>query len=250
MLDKISPVASRRVPTGRLAVILVMTFLLALAVTAQIKAALIPTSNNVARNQALAKSVQDLEGQNVRLRGDVLATNGEISQLNQQLARLSAAAGSIQDLTQAEKETAGLAAVQGPGIAIDLQSGANPHNRNDLKQDWLVHYQDIQDIVNLLWASGAEAISVNHQRIVATSGFYAAGSDILLNGVQLTSPYHLESIGDASRMGDALGKDNDLTELKDRSNLYQLGLKWTAQRRLRLPAYEGAFVVRFAIAGA
>ena len=89
-----------------------------------------------------------------------------------------------------------------------------------------------------------------HQRIVATSGFYAAGSDILLNGVQLTSPYHLESIGDASRMGDALGKDNDLTELKDRSNLYQLGLKWTAQRRLRLPAYEGAFVVRFAIAGA
>ena len=50
MLDKISPVASRRVPTGRLAVILVLTFLLALAVTAQIKAALGRTASQVVLN--------------------------------------------------------------------------------------------------------------------------------------------------------------------------------------------------------
>ena len=113
----------------------------------------------------------------------------------------------------------------------------------------MVKYLDIQDVVNLLWSANAEAVSVNGQRVVNTSSFYITGADVLLNGVHLASPYRFEAIGDGNRLNAFLSDANNLSELKTRSEIYQLKFHWQRERDMTLPAFDGAFIVRYAVAG-
>ena len=97
-----------------------------------------------------------------------------------------------------------------PGISVDLANGNDPHIVGDNKRDFQVKYTDIQDVVNLLWSSGAESVSVNNQRVVASSSFFVAGTDVLLNGTHLTPPYHIEAIGDGNAFNQALSDSGNL----------------------------------------
>ena len=241
--------AEPRPARARVATIVAVTFLMAAAVTAQVKASVIPSSNQVARDQALVRSAQALERDNASLRGQLTALNQQVRDLNADLARKSTAAAAAQAALRAEKNRAGLTPVDGPGIAVQLADGNDPKVQGDTKRDWAVKYVDIQDVVNVLWSAGAEAVSVNRQRVVPSSSFYVAGSDLLLNGVHLTAPYEVDGIGDTSRFNATLSSSDNLADLKSRSELYQLKLSWQTQRDLRLPAYDGALVTRYAVVG-
>lgn len=229
--------------------IVVVTFLLAAAVTAQLKASLVPASNRVARDQQLVNSAQALEQDNVNLRGQLQAIEETIKHDNDRLAQTSQQAQEAQLAARDLKEKAGMTKVSGPGISVDLANGNDPHVTGDNRRDWLVKYLDIQDVVNLLWSASAEAVSVNGQRVVSTSSFYVAGTDVLLNGVHLTSPYHLEAIGSGDHFNNVLSDQSNLSELRNRSDIYQLKFHWQTERDLTLPAFDGAFIVRYAVAG-
>ena len=91
----------------------------------------------------------------------------------------------------------GLSPLHGPGVTITVHDGRNPNDPTDRSLGWIVHYQDLQDLVNLLWAQGAEAVAVNDQRVVPTTSFFYAGVNILVNTAsRLTGPYQVTAIGD------------------------------------------------------
>jgi uncharacterized protein YlxW (UPF0749 family) len=229
--------------------IVFVTFLLAAAVTAQLRASPVTGSNRVARDQQLVDSARALEADNVGLRRQLKSIQDQIKRDNDRLALTSQVAMQAQLAARDQKERAGMTRVSGPGISVELGNGNDPHVPGDNRRDWLVKYVDIQDVVNQLWSANAEAVSVNGQRVVSTSSFYVAGSDLLLNGVHLTAPYRIEAIGDGGHLNEVLSNVNNLAELKSRSDLYQLKLKWQTERNLSLPAYDGAFTVRSAVAG-
>ena len=63
----------------------------------------------------------------------------------------------------------------------------------------VVHQQDIQAFVNALWAGGAEAISLQGQRLISTTGIKCVGNTVVLDGVPYSPPYVIEAIGDPAR---------------------------------------------------
>jgi uncharacterized protein YlxW (UPF0749 family) len=229
--------------------IVVVTFLLSTAVTAQIKASLVPASNRVARDQQLVRSAQALEQDNGNLRRQLQVIQDQVKRDNERLAQTSQQALAAQLAARDLKERAGMTRVNGPGVSVDLANGNDPHVASDNRRDWLVKYLDLQDVVNLLWSANAEAVSVNDQRVVATTSFFTAGTDVLLNGVHLASPYHIEAIGDGGHFNDVFSSPDNLAELKSRKDIYQLKLHWQSERSLTLPAYDGAFILRYAVAG-
>jgi uncharacterized protein YlxW (UPF0749 family) len=229
--------------------ILLVTFLLAAAVTAQIKASLVPGSNRVARDEQLVRSARALEQDNANLRGQLQAIQDQVKRDNERLAQTSQQALAADLAARDLKERAGMTKVSGPGASVDLANGNDPHVADATRRDWLVKYLDLQDVVNLLWSANAEAVSVNGQRVVSTTSFFTAGTDVLLNGVHLASPYHIEAIGDGGHFNDVFSSSDNLAELKSRKETYQLKLHWQSERNLTLPAYDGAFIVRYAVAG-
>jgi len=93
---------------------------------------------------------------------------------------------------------AGLTDVKGEGIIIELDD-APSRNMNDPMEDpksLIIHEADILTIVNELKKLGAQAISINGERIVSTSEQICAGPTILINNKRYPVPYVIQVIGD------------------------------------------------------
>lgn len=104
-----------------------------------------------------------------------------------------------QDLTNALKN-AGLTDVRGQGLTITLNDSLADFGDNIDLNSYLIHDEDLLNVVNELKASGAEAISINDQRIMAMSEIRCAGTTILVNGERLATPYVIKAIGDSAML--------------------------------------------------
>jgi uncharacterized protein YlxW (UPF0749 family) len=103
----------------------------------------------------------------------------------------------------------GNVAVTGPGLRVELADapgsadgiGADGDPRADSSSsDGRVFDRDLQTIVNGLWAAGAEAVSINDQRLTSLSAIRSAGEAILVDFRPLVPPYVINAIGDPTRM--------------------------------------------------
>ncbi len=231
-----------------LASVSLATFLVAgLAATQFRSQPLPPSSNRVARDEALRQSVNQLEDQNRTLKARVQTLQADVKTSEDESARRSSAAQEVKAQLDEQKTITGLTALHGPGLTVLAHDGVDPNDTADHSLGWTIHYQDLQDIVNLLWASGAEAIAVNGQRIVPSTAFHYAGVNILINNAsRLSGPYTVIALGDPSALANGVGNPDQLAELKSRNRIYGLGLSWLRSTRLSVPAYDAAFLVKFA----
>jgi uncharacterized protein YlxW (UPF0749 family) len=223
-----------------LASVSLATFLVAGLAATQFRSQPLPPSNRLARDEALRKSVNQLEDQNRALKARVKAGEDES-------ARRSGAAQEVKAQLDEQKTFAGLTALHGPGLTVLLHDGTDPNSSVDKSLGWTIHYQDLQDIVSVLWASGAEAIAVNGQRIVPSTAFHYAGVNILVNNAsRLTGPYTVIALGDPPALATGVGNPDQLAELKSRNRIYGLGFSWLRSTRLSVPAYDATFLVKYA----
>ncbi|WP_146847519.1 DUF881 domain-containing protein [Cellulomonas terrae] len=137
----------------------------------------------------------------------------------------------------------GVLPVTGPGVTVRLEDApVDSPRREDADPDsLLVHQQDLQAVINALWAGGAEAMSLMDQRVISTSAFQCVGNVLKLHGRVYSPPYVVR----------AIGNPDDLRKGLDASPAVQLyvrdaaevGLGWSvtdADEPLELDAYSGA----------
>lgn len=143
---------------------------------------------------------------------------------------------------------AGLEAVTGPGLQVTLddapRGGTMPTNVKP--DDLVVHQQDVQAVVNALWAGGAEALELMDQRVISTSAVRCVGNTLILQGRVYSPPYKITAIGPVNRMRDAIDASPEI-------DIYQqyvqgLGLGWSLDERssVTVPAFTGSMELRYA----
>ena len=89
----------------------------------------------------------------------------------------------------------GLTAVHGPGVIVEIADSKRVVPPGENPANFVVLVDDLRDIVAALWASGAEAISINDERLVATSSIYGVGASVLVNTAFLSPPFRIQAIG-------------------------------------------------------
>ena len=141
---------------------------------------------------------------------------------------------------------AGLVPVKGPGVEVRLDDSLQKPGPTDDAYYFLVHDVDIQSFVNELWAAGAEAVSINDQRVVTSTSVRCVGPTVLVNAVRLAPPYIIRAIGDAKTLETALRMPNGV--LASMSTSMAKGVRIDIQRRgdLDLPEFKGSGGFRFA----
>jgi uncharacterized protein YlxW (UPF0749 family) len=223
------------VSSGLVAVVaLAVGFLLA----GQVKAQLLTPSNQVARNQALVRSVQDLERTNETDRAQIASLRAQMDALEAQAAGRSDTTRTLQNQVADLRAHAGLTPVHGPGVEVDLSNGS-PSADPTGQARYLVTFQDVQDLVNLLFAAGAEGISVSGRRITPVSSFSGSEGEVIVDqGPPLFSPIKVLAVGDRNKMQAALEDPAQLPSLRVRQVQFDLGLKVTGAPDLALPAYD------------
>jgi len=144
----------------------------------------------------------------------------------------------------------GLTELLGPGVSIALDDAPKSSNTGDVAADALVvHQQDIQAVVNALWAGGAEGVAVQGQRLIATSAIRCVGNSVVIQGVPYPPPYRITAVGDVAPMLDAIARSPAITIYVEYVVKYHLGYVVKRLPSLTLPAYTGSLELRSAQAG-
>ncbi|MCR4406163.1 MAG: DUF881 domain-containing protein [Anaerolineae bacterium] len=205
-----------------------------------------PTSTGHERATDLA--IQRLEAEQEELKTTIARLRAELDAYQQQSTARTKLLEEIKAQLAEQKLYAGLLPVQGPGVQVVLDDGAQ--RVVSLRPgDYLIHEYDIRDVINLLWMAGSEAIAVNQERVVATTSIYCVGSTIMVNDTRLSPPYIIQAIGPSDVQSEVLRNPSYLRDLKDRVARYNVQFKVSKTSNLRLPAYAGSFVVRYARPG-
>ncbi len=137
----------------------------------------------------------------------------------------------------------GLTELSGVGIKITVSDAVIKKESTTIDYAQLiVHDTDILQIVNILRNAGAEAISVNNQRIVANTGISCIGVVIKINEEKIGSPYTIKAIGNQDNLESAINMAGGIKEL-----LRSYGLNVEVQRddNVSIPKYTGVYKATF-----
>jgi uncharacterized protein YlxW (UPF0749 family) len=145
---------------------------------------------------------------------------------------------------------AGLTRVHGPGLTVDLNDaprradGSRPAGARP--DDLVVHQQDVQAVVNALWAGGAEAMTIMGVRVIATSAVRCVGNTLLLDGRVYSPPFRVTAIGDPARMQRALDDAEGVRLFREAADSFGLGYDVKTETDVVVPAYDGSTALRSA----
>ena len=213
-------------------------------VAGQVKVQLLTPTNQVARYQALVRSVQELEAGNAEYRQKIATLRSQNDALEAIAARQSAATRALQEQVAELRAHAGLTTLRGPGVEVDLANGV-PGADSSSEPGYLVNYKDVQDLVNLLFAQGAEGIAVNGRRITPLTAFSGSGGQVVIDqGPPITSPLTLLAVGDRNRMEGSLTDPSALPDIRAREVQYQLQISFSGGPDVSLPAYDSSLDTR------
>jgi uncharacterized protein YlxW (UPF0749 family) len=168
----------------------------------------------------------------------------QVDALTKQATDLPGSAGD----SLAEEVAAGSIALSGPGLVVTLDDApADTPARHNVSPDVLVvHQQDLQGVVNALWAGGAEAVALQDQRIISTSAVRCVGNVLRLHGRLYSPPYTVTAIGDPALLRAALAASPAVKAYQ--RDAAEVGLGWsvTSPDRVQVPAYSGATDLAYA----
>jgi uncharacterized protein YlxW (UPF0749 family) len=153
------------------------------------------------------------------------------------LRQASGVAASSQE-NEKIKMGAGVIALSGPGVVVTIDDSKRAAKPGENPNLYLIHDDDVLKVINELRAAGAEAISINGQRLIATSEIRCAGPTLSVNNTRSAPPIEIKSIGDAATMENALKMRGGIVETLQFWGI-QISIKTSED--VKIPAYKGTF---------
>ena len=217
----------------------IMCMLLTLGIAIQIK------TINQMNNKSVTNSAteNDLRDSVLKTKEKYDNTYAKVEKLEKELEELQTSASvnsdeanELQEKLKEYKKILGLTEVSGNGLEITLKDGDENQSKSVLSSK--VHDGDILQVVNALRNAGADAISVNDQRIVNTSAISCIGNVVKINGEKVGVPYVIKAIGNPEWLYGAIEMNGGYV-----SNLRREGVDVEVKKvkDITIPKYDGVY---------
>ena len=239
-MKRIRPMQNR----GELAVMavcVVVGFLLA-AQLRGVQLAGAADATNASRLETLQSLYNDVVEERDGLTEQVGQLQSELELYRQQAASGDEGSEALKTELEQMEITAGLTDVEGPGVTVVLEDSTQANVTGD-EADYLIHDNDILSVINELRSAGAEAISLNGERILATSEVRCTGAVVTVNGRRYAAPYVIVAIGDPDTLYSALTMRNGVVDILSQ---WGITVRVTASDQLLIPAYSGTVDYQYA----
>lgn len=141
------------------------------------------------------------------------------------------------------KIIAGLTPVVGSGVLVTLLDSKKQPMLGQDPQANLIHDSDINTVVNELRSAGAEAITVNGQRVVGSTSIRCAGAIVIINDAKYASPFLIQAIGNPDTLMNALNIPNGVLDGIRRYEVNMVRIE--KQSAIHMPAYTGSTQFNF-----
>ncbi|RJK94720.1 DUF881 domain-containing protein [Vallicoccus soli] len=180
----------------------------------------------------------------------VQALREEVERLSAAAARSDSGAAAARERAERVAERAALTPVTGEALTVVLDDAPydDPEQVPEgvVPDDLVVHQQDLQGVVNALWAGGAEAMRLMDQRVVSTSAVRCVGNVLILQGRTYSPPYRVTAVGDVAGMRAALEAAPSVQAYRYWAERVGLGYEVAAEGTTTLAGYEGSLDLQHA----
>ncbi len=174
----------------------------------------------------------------------------EIENIDKELeAQISQATEKNSDLEDAQNQIQqgnkiiGTTEVKGPGVIITLSDSKLDPKTVLNPSDLLLHDIDVLSVINELKNTGAEAISINDQRVVTTTSIKCGGAIININGERVGAPFTIKAIGLPENLANLDRPQGYLDMLREK---YQIGAELKKSNDITIPKYSGVINFKYA----
>jgi uncharacterized protein YlxW (UPF0749 family) len=227
-------------------VLLVPAVLFGLLVTLQWRTNSERSELSVRYNAPLIDAASALQNEQNKLKADLAALRAQLDEIQRNSSTQSGAEHEVQTRIDELRASAGLTAVSGDGVFVQLDDARNVSVSSRDVDKSICHATDLTDILNTAWRGGAQAVAVNDERIVSSSSVYCVGSTIMVNGTLMSPPFNIVAIGPQNSLLGAFDDPNQLQDIKQRRDVQGLGFRVTRASSIHVPAYSGALNIRYA----
>jgi uncharacterized protein YlxW (UPF0749 family) len=199
--------------------------------------------------RVLVSEAEQLQRQQEQLRAEITEADDRLRTFQEESEGSQTTLDALNAEVAAARLAAGLTAVTGPGVVLEIADSLRPVPEGERPTDYIVLVDDLRDIVTALWGSGAEAITIaggsaegvstNAERLVATSSIYGVGSSILVNTAFLSPPFRIEAIGPDGLHDRFLAHPSYLGRVARRIEAFGLQFASEPRDEVTLPAFIG-----------
>lgn len=174
------------------------------------------------------------------------SAQNELNQYRTEAEDTSDYAKILADQLKRSEVLAGLTEVEGSGIILTLSDSTQKNSLgatvSEIEQ-FIIHDSDLRLAITELAAAGAEAYSINGQRIISTTPIRCVGPVITVNEHKMAPPYEIRAIGDPKTLEAAVNMRGGLNDLFDSVGI---GVEVRAEDKLLIPRYTGAINYEYA----
>lgn len=228
-------------PTPK-AILLLLGIVFGVLVAAQWQSLPTRVTDPLAPYTSLKETRDTLSTEQDQLKAAIQNNKNQLDALQAAASDIGNNKGNLADLEN-QKKASGLTNLKGPGILVVL----NDSKQSPVTDDSIIHASDLRDTVNLLWGAGAEAISINDERIVTTSSIDCIVNTILINNTRLTVPFTVRAIGDPRILLSQMRNRDNLSNLYQRRDQNGLIVDISQDNNLIIKAFSGGFDLQTAL---
>ncbi len=175
----------------------IMCFVLTMCIAIQIRT--VTNSNSTASQSFIDNGLRDevlrWKEKYDNAYQELLASEKQLTQIREQATQNNTTANAKQEQIKKNNMLLGTVEVKGAGLEITLADNNAAGKGLIDPSGVLVHYNDLLQVVNALNNAGAEAISINGQRVITTTAITCEGNVIKVNGEKVSSPFAIKAIG-------------------------------------------------------
>lgn len=228
----------------------IVCLILAFFITMQIKSVYVINragSTDKVRAEALTAELAHEQEKNMELYKQLLQSKEEIESFKKEAADSSGYYQTLLSQLQRAELLAGLTSVEGGGVQVTLSDSTQTNNLTENANAYVIHDLDILQVINELRDAGAEAISLNGERVVSTSEVRCAGSTVSINNNRYAAPFVIKAIGDPVNLENALLMRNGVI---DSLTFYGINAEVKKISTMKIGPYTGALNYKYAVPSA
>ena len=204
-----------------------------------IKASTANVGTNLRDNSGLRDELLSIQGKHQSLYQELENKEKVLAETRQNAANSNESDSKNEEAIKNNQKILGLTDISGQGLIITLDENREIDSNEVLNiNGYLVHEEDLLYIVNELFNSGADAVSINDERIVSATEILCDGNIIRVNGKMIGVPITIKALGYPERLDGALSRPGGYLEVMAND-----GVVVTVERseNINIPKYNGVY---------
>jgi uncharacterized protein YlxW (UPF0749 family) len=203
-------------------------------------------------NTKITEVIADTQRRTRQDRSSYKMLRRQVDALSRRAGQRDARVRQAQSQADAIAGAAAFTPLSGSGVRVTLDDAPRRRSELDGQQpapsadDLVVHQQDVQAVVNALWAGGARGVQIMDQRLISTSAVRCVGNTLILQGVVYSPPFRITAVGDPDRLRAALDASPEIRTYEQYVTEFGLGYAVKTLDKVTLPAFTDSVSLTYA----